>query len=68
MAGDLRLLPRGQLAIDVLQRIRRTLLEATNLVAHLDAALFLRELLQLENLAFKVGDGFFKIEIIVHRA
>src|SRR5690606_500323 len=41
MAGDLRLLPRGQLAIDVLQRIRRTLLEATNLVAHLDAALFL---------------------------
>src|SRR5690606_14958221 len=68
MAGDLRLLPWRQLAVDVLQRIGRTLLEATNLITHLDAALFLRELLQLQNLAFEVGDGFFKIEIVVHRA
>ncbi len=67
MAGDLRLLPGRQLAVDILQRIGRAFLEAANLVAHLDAALFLREFFQLKNLAFEVGDGFFKIEIVIHR-
>ncbi|MNH43565.1 hypothetical protein D3C79_1055020 [compost metagenome] len=68
MAGDLCLLPWGQLAIDILERIGRSFLETADLVAHLDAALFLCELFQLKDLAFEVCDGFFKIEIVVHRA
>ncbi len=68
MAGDLRLLPWGQFAVDIFKRIGRAFLETADLVAHLDTALFLSEFLQLKDLAFEVGDGFFKIEIVIHRA
>ena len=60
MAGDLRLLPWSQLAVDIFKRIGRAFLETADLVAHLDTALFLSEFLQLKDLAFEVGDGFFK--------
>lgn len=66
MARHLHLLPRRQLAVDVAQRLLRTLLQPGDLVGDVDGLAALRQLLQLQDLAFEVGDRLFEIEIIEH--
>src|SRR5690606_11945387 len=66
MTCDLDLLPRGQLPIGFAQRVLRPLLEPGNFVSNVDCLAALGKLLQFENLAFEVGNGFFEIEIVEH--
>ena len=66
MAGDLRLLPGGEFLVEVFQSVRRALFQPLDLVGDIDGAASLLKPLQFEDLAFKVGDRLFKIEIIVH--
>src|SRR5690606_6265427 len=56
MPRDLRLLPGCQLGIDVDRRFASANLQAADLVARIDALIFLGEFLQLVDLAFEVGD------------
>jgi hypothetical protein len=66
MAGHLRLLPGRQLAVDVAQGIGDALFEPRDLLGDIDGLAAVGELLELEDLAFQIGDGLFEVEIIVH--
>ena len=68
MAGDLRLLPRRQLGIGLLQGLARLGLELGELLLDRDRALLGGKRLQLGDLAFKLGDRLFEIEISAHPA
>ncbi len=66
MTRDLRFLPGVQLGIDVLHRIVDARFQAVDLLRGVYALVFIGKLLQLDDLALKVRDRFFEVEIIVH--
>ena len=66
MARDLHLLPGRQRLVDVAQRVPERFSSRRDLIADIDRLAVLGELLQLEDLAFEIGDRLFEIEIIVH--
>src|SRR5947208_2736340 len=65
MPGHQRLLPWRQIAIEVGERLRRLVLDPGYLVA--DVAAACGKCAQLVDLGFKLGDGFFEVEIAAHR-
>ncbi|MNU70231.1 hypothetical protein D3C71_596330 [compost metagenome] len=66
MARDLRFLPGVQLGIDVLHRVVDARFQTVDLLRGVYALVFIGKLLQLDDLALKVRDRFFEVEIIVH--
>ena len=67
MAGDLGLLPGRQLAVDLLQRLRRLGLQPGDLLADGDRVAFLLQRTQFLHLALQVGDRFLEIEVAAHQ-
>src|SRR5262249_4821892 len=65
---DLRLLPGAELGISLLQSLARLGLELGELFLNRDGALLGCERSQLGDLAFKLGNGLFEIEISAHLA
>lgn len=66
MARNLRLLPGRKLAIQIQQRVLRTLFEPRDVVADIEAAFVIADPLQLQDLAVEIGDRFFEVEVVVH--
>lgn len=66
MARDLRLLPGGQLGVDVGHRLAGAHFQPADLIRRVDALIFLGKLAKLVDLAFEIRDGLFEIEVIVH--
>ena len=66
MARDLRFLPGVELGIDVLHRVVDARFQTVDLLRGVYALVFIGKLLQLDDLALKVRDRFFEVEIIVH--
>lgn len=66
VARDLRLLPGIELGIDFDDRLTDANLQPADFIGGVDALVFRCELLQLDDLAFEVGDRLFEVEIIVH--
>ena len=66
MAGDQRLLPRGEAAVGLLEQAVDLALEAGDLVEHVDAAV-VAEMAKLLKLAFDLRDRLLKVEITIHR-
>ena len=64
MARHQRLLPRRQIGIEIVQRLRGLVLDPRNLLA--DIAAGRRQRAQFVDLGLEFGDGFFKIEIGAH--
>ena len=68
VAGDLRLLPGGELGIGLHQRRLRLGLELGELLLDGDGVLLGGERLELGDLALQLGNGLFEIEISTHAA
>ena len=68
MAGDLRLLPRRELGIEVLERLRRLGLQAGDLLADCGRAVAGLQRAQFLELGLELGHRLFEIEIAAHRA
>ena len=68
MTRHLGLLPRGELGVDVAQALRRLVLELTDLVFDRDSIVVAGERPKLRDLAFKLGNRLFKIEICAHES
>src|SRR4029079_14831163 len=66
VASDLRLLPRRKLGVGLLQGLTGLGLELGKLLLDRHRTLLSGKRLQLVNLAFKLGDRFFKIETGTH--
>ena len=66
MACNLRLLPRGQLAIGALQQFGQLILQACDLICDIDFVIT-GKMTEFFDLAFKFGDRFFKIEEVMHQ-
>ena len=67
MTRDLRFLPRVQTRIDVGHRVTGAILQARDFLARVDALILASECSQLVDLGFKIRDGLFEIEIILHQ-
>jgi hypothetical protein len=65
--GDLSLLPRGQRLVDVAERLPRPLLQARDLLGHVNGLAGLVHLLEFEDLSVEIGNGLFEIEIMIHQ-
>ncbi len=68
MAGDLRLLPRRELGIEFLERLRCLGLQPGDFLADGGRAVARLECTQLVDLGLDLGHWLFKIEIAAHRA
>ena len=68
VAGDLRLLPGGQLGIGLLQSFARLGFELGKLLLDGHGVLLGGERFELGDLAFKLGNRLFEIEISAHLA
>ena len=64
MARHQRLLPRRQIGVEIVQRLRRLVLDPRDLLA--DVAAGRRQRAQFIDLGFEFGDGLFEIEIGAH--
>ena len=65
MAGNLRLLPGGQLCIGLLQKLVHLGLQFTDLFGNVDPAI-IRQVAEFLDLAFQLGDGFFEFKEVMH--
>ena len=68
MARDLRLLPRAEAGVEVLQRRRGLGLEPRHVVDDRDRVVALAERAQLLDLRLELGDRLFEIEVASHGA
>ena len=68
MTGDLRLLPRRELRVEILERLRRLGLEAGNLLADGGRAVARLERAQFLDLGLDLGHGFLEVEVAAHQA
>src|SRR5262249_2940346 len=66
VAGDLRLLPGGEFRIDVAEGLFGPRFQAMDLVVDGDRVALVAQRLELLDLALKVGDRLFEIEIGAH--
>ncbi len=67
MAGDLGLLPRGEVGVELFQRVRRLGLEAGDFVANRDRVVAVGERAQFLDLGLELGHAFLKVEIAAHQ-
>ena len=66
MAGDLRLLPRRQLGVEVAQRLRRLGFEPADVVGDVGRVAAGLHRAQFLDLGLELGHRFFKVEIAAH--
>ena len=66
MAGDLRLLPRRQIGIEIEQRFGRLGFQPGQFLANANALAISAKRAQFLDLGFEIGHRLFKIEIAAH--
>ena len=66
MAGDLRLLPRRQFLVQILEGVLCAFLQPGDFIAHIDCSSAILAFFQLKDFAFQIGNRLFEVEIIIH--